>query len=191
MRVKRAEMNRLPRTLPKKASPPLLLKFSLPFLMLAPLLLAAPAGHAQKRAAKPRAFEGSWNWAIYAESKDELPPAYRDMEIREVPAYALDMTIKQRGNRLTATCGILARYLARIEDCDFDAVVKNNTALVKLGSSFGGSATVRLTLSGERLRWKVVRSRGENYYPRDVTLRKLGKGEKPPYAADEEEENEQ
>jgi len=169
----------------------LLLKFSLPFLMLAPLLLAAPAGHAQKRAAKPRAFEGSWNWAIYAESKDELPPAYRDMEIREVPAYALDMTIKQRGNRLTATCGILARYLARIEDCDFDAVVKNNTALVKLGSSFGGSATVRLTLSGERLRWKVVRSRGENYYPRDVTLRKLGKGEKPPYAADEEEENEQ
>ena len=171
----------------------MLLKISLPILMLALLVSVAPPGLAQRRAAasRARAFEGSWNWAVYAESKDELPPAYRDMEIREVPAYALDITIKQRGNRLSATCGVLARYLARIEECDFDAVVKNNTALVRLGSSFGGSATVRLTLEGERLRWKLVRSRGEFYYPRDVTLRKLGKDEKLPYAADEEEENEQ
>lgn len=170
----------------------MLAKTSLPLLMLALLLLVAPTGSAQRRAAatKPRAFEGSWNWAIYAESKDELPPAYRDMELKEIPAYALDITIKQRGNRLTATCGVLARYLARIEDCGFDAVVKNNAALVRLDSSFGGSATVRLTLSGERLRWKVLKSKGENYYPRDVTLRRLGKGEKPPYVADEEE-NEQ
>ena len=188
-------MKRLPlRTLStKKASSPLLLKVSLPFLVLALLVLAAPAGIAQRRAAsKSRAFEGSWNWAIYAESKDDLPPAYRDMEIREVPAYALDLTIKQRGNRLTATCGVLARYLARIEDCGFDAVVRNNTALVRLGSSFGGSATVRLTLEGDRMRWKVLKSRGENYYPRDVTLRKLGKDEKLPYASDDEgEETEQ
>lgn len=184
-------MKRLLQTLSAKASHPSLLKTSLPFLALALLVSAAPSCFAQRRAAKARAFEGSWNWAIYAESKDELPPAYRDMEIREVPAYALDLTIKQRGDRLTATCGVLARYLARIEDCGFDAVVKNNSALVKLGSSFGGSATVRLTLSGGRLRWKVLKSRGENYYPRDVTLRKLGKGEKPPYVADDEEENEQ
>lgn len=171
----------------------MLLKVSLHALVLTllVLVLVAPSTSAQKRAAKARTFDGSWNWAIYAESKDELPPAYRGMEIKEVPAYALDITIKQRGNRLTATCGVLARYLARIEDCDFDAVVKNNTALVKLGSSFGGTATVRLTLSGGSLRWKVLKSKGENYYPRDVTLRKLGKGEKLPYAADEEEENEQ
>jgi hypothetical protein len=170
----------------------MLLKISLPLLMLALLLFGSPSSFAQRRAAaRARAFEGSWNWAVYAESKDELPPAYRDMEIREVPAYALDMTIRQRGNRLSATCGVLARYLAKIEDCGFDAVVKNNTALVRLDSSFGGSATVRLTLSGGRLRWKVLKSRGENYYPSDVTLRRLGKGEKPPYAADEEEENEQ
>lgn len=184
-------MKRLSQTLPVKASHRSFLKTSLPFLALALLLSAAPSCFAQRRAANARAFEGNWNWAIYAESKDELPPAYRDMEIREVPAYALDVTIKQRGNRLTATCGVLARYLARIEDCGFDAVVKNNSALVKLGSSFGGSATVRLTLSGGRLRWKVLKSRGENYYPRDVTLRKLGKDEKLPYVADEEEENEQ
>lgn len=171
----------------------MLLKISLPLLVLALLASGSSPGLAQKRAAaaRSRAFEGSWNWAVYADSKDELPPAYRDMEIREVPAYALDMTIRQRGNKLSATCGVLARYLARIEDCGFDAVVRNNTALVKLGSSFGGSATVRLTLSGDRLRWKVLKSRGENYYPRDVTLRRMGKGEKPPYAADEDEENEQ
>ena len=184
-------MKRLPQTLSAKASPLSLLKTSLPFLVLALLVSVAPSSLAQRRAASARAFEGSWNWAVYAESKDELPPAYRDMEIREVPAYALDLTIKQRGNRLTATCGVLARYLARIEDCGFDAVLNNNTALVKLDSSFGGSATVRLTLNGGRLRWKVLKSKGENYYPRDVTLRRLGKGEKPPYVADEEEENEQ
>lgn len=185
-------MKRLPQTLSAKASHRSLLKTSLPFLALALLVSAAPSCFAQRRAdSNARAFEGSWNWAIYAESKDELPPAYRDMELKEVPAYALDVTIKQRGKRLTATCGVLARYLARIEDCGFDAVVKNNSALVKLGSSFGGSATVRLTLSGGRLRWKVLKSKGENYYPRDVTLRKLGKNEKLPYVADEEEENEQ
>lgn len=182
-------MNRLPQTLSKRASLPLLLKFSLPFLMLALLVLVAPAGYAQKRAAaKARAFEGSWNWAIYAESSSELPPAYQSMSVKEVPSYALDVTIKQRGNKLTATCGLLARYLARVDECDFSAVVRNGSALVKLDSNFGGSATVRLTLEGERLHWKVVRSKGENYYPRDVTLRKLGKGEVPPYVAVEEED---
>ncbi|HVF45677.1 MAG TPA: hypothetical protein VM936_21805 [Pyrinomonadaceae bacterium] len=170
----------------------MLTKISLPLLALALLLSAAPAGSAQRRAAaRARAFEGSWNWAIYAESKDELPLAYRGMEIREVPAYALDITIRQRGDRLTATCGVLARYLARVDECDFSAVARNGSALINLKSNFGGSATVRLTLEGERLRWKLVRSRGEFYYPRDVTLRKLGKGEKLPYAADEEEEDEQ
>ena len=184
-------MKRLLQTLSAKASPPSLLKTSLPFLALVLLVSVAPSSFAQRRAAASRAFEGSWNWAIYAESKDELPPAYREMEIREVPAYALDLTIKQRGNKLTATCGVLARYLARIEDCGFDAVVKNNSALVRLDSSFGGTATVRLTLSGGHLRWKVLKSKGEHYYPSDVTLRKLHRGEKPPYVADEEEENEQ
>jgi hypothetical protein len=170
----------------------MLLKVSLPLLVLALLAPAAPTGSAQRRAAaRARAFEGSWNWAVYAESKDELPPAYRGMEIREVPAYALDITIRQRGNRLTATCGVLARFLARVDECDFSAVARNGSALINLKSNFGGSATVRLTLEGERLRWKLVRSKGEFYYPRDVTLRKLGKDEKLPYAADEEEENEQ
>jgi hypothetical protein len=181
-------MKRLPQTLSTKASLPLLLKSSLPFLMLALLVLAAPAGSAQRRVARARTFEGSWNWAVYAESSSELPPAYRSMSVKEVPSYALDVTIKQRGNKLTATCGLLARYLARVDECDFSAVVRNGSALVKLDSNFGGSATVRLTLEGESLRWKLVRSRGENYYPRDVTLRRLGKGEVPPYVVVEEED---
>src|ERR1044072_2712816 len=166
----------------------MLMKVSLPFLLLALLALVAPSTSAQKRAAKARAFEGSWNWAIYAESSSELPPAYQSMSVKEVPSYALDITIKQRGNRLTATCGLLARFLARGDECDFSAVVRNGSALVKLDSNFGGSATVRLTLRGEHLRWKVLKSKGENYYPRDVTLRRLGKGEVPPYVAGEEED---
>lgn len=155
--------------------------------MLALLVSGAPQSFAQRRKAA-RPFEGSWNWAVYAESKDDLPPAYQSMKLEEVPEDALDITIKQRGNRLTATCGLLFHFLSKVEDCDFDAVLKNNTAVVKLGSAFGGHATVRLTLSGGKLRWKVLRSAGVNYYPLDVTLRRLRKGEKPPYVSDDEDE---
>jgi hypothetical protein len=167
-------------------------KASLPLI----LLLLTFGSHAdarphlaKRRPAAARSFAGSWNWAIYAKSKDELPPAYRDMSVEEVPAYALDMTIKQRGNRLTATCGVVAHYLARLDDCSFeDEVVKNGSALVKLTSGFGGTATVRLTLQGGSLRWKLVKTKGEHYFPRDVTLRRLKRGEKPPYAAGDEDE---
>ena len=178
--------------LPTKASIPSLLKVALPLLIIALLLFGARSDarprFAQKRAAAARSFAGDWNWAVYAESQDELPPAYRSMSVKEVPSYALDVTIKQRGNRLSATCGVLAHFLARVDDCDFDAVVRNGSALVNLKSNFGGSATVRLTLQPGGLRWKLVKSRGENFYPRDVTLRRLGRGEKPPYVADEEDE---
>ena len=162
-------------------------KVSLPFLLLALLVPGAPTSLAQRRAPAARGFAGSWNWAIYAKSRKELPPAYRGMSVKEVPAYALDMTIKQRGGKLSATCGVAARYLARLDDCGFDgATVRNGSAVVKLTSSFGGAATVRLTLRGDRLHWKVVEQSGENYFPDDVTLRRLRKGEKLPYEADEE-----
>ena len=185
-------MKRLLPALPTNATLPSLLKVTLPLLMLALLALGARSDarprFAQKRTAAARSFAGSWNWAVYAKSQDELPPAYQSMSVKEVPAYALDITIKQRGNRLTATCGLLARYLARVDECDFDAVVRNGSALVNLKSNFGGSATVRLTLQRDGLRWILVKSRGENFYPRDVTLRRLGRDEKLPYASDEEDE---
>jgi hypothetical protein len=167
-------------------------KASLPLI----LLLLTFGAHAdarprlvKRRPAASRSFAGSWNWAVYAKSREELPPAYRDMSVKEIPAYALDLTIKQRGNRLTATCGVVANYLARLDDCSFeDETVKNGSALVKLTSGFGGTATVRLTLQGGGLRWKIVKTKGEHYFPRDVTLRRLKKGEKPPYAAEDEDE---
>src|ERR1043165_7496557 len=119
------------------SSPPT--KATLPFLLLfASLAFVAHADArprpVQRRAAVVRGFAGDWNWAVYAKSKDELPPAYQSMSVREVPAYALDVTIRQHGNRLTAKCGALARYLAKVDECDFSAVVRNGSALFKLTS---------------------------------------------------------
>ncbi|HEX7957885.1 MAG TPA: hypothetical protein VF508_13125, partial [Pyrinomonadaceae bacterium] len=148
---------------------------TLPLLAFA-LLACASGARAQARRAD---FRGSWNYAVYAKDKSELPPAFRDMGIEEVPAYAIDITIKQRGSRLTATCGVVARYLARIDDCGFDATARNGAAQFTLKSNFGGTATVRLTLRGDSLSWKVVRRRGVSYFPEDVVLRRLKPGELP------------
>lgn len=158
------------------------------FPLLLSLLAFALVSSAQTTIAQPRPanFGGDWNYATYATDKSELPPAYQSMKLEEVPQYAIDITIKQRGNRLTATCGIVARYLARIEDCDFNATVRNGVAQFRLGSGFGGTATVRLTLRGGQLRWQTVRRKGVSYYPEDVTLRRLKPGETPPYFSKEE-----
>ena len=152
--------------------------------LLLPLLACALLGATQTTAQTRTAaagFRGEWNYAVYAKDKSELPPAYQEMKLEEVPQFAIDITIRQNGRRLRATCGIVAHYLARIEDCDFAATVRNGAAQFRLRSSFGGSATVRLTLSGGRLRWQTVRRTGVSYYPEDVTLRRLKPGETPPY----------
>ncbi|HEX8559322.1 MAG TPA: hypothetical protein VF668_14550 [Pyrinomonadaceae bacterium] len=162
------------------------LPLALPLLAFA-VLASAQAAAAQRRAAGAD-FGGQWNYAVYATDRSELPPAYRGMELNEVPQFAVDVTIEQRGRRLTGTCGVLARYLARVEDCDFTATVRNGAAQFSLRSSFGGSATVRLTLRrGGGLRWQTLRRRGQSYYPEDVTLRRLKPGETPPYVAREDE----
>jgi hypothetical protein len=160
-------------------------------LLLLTLFALAALGPARRTAAQTRptaaaGFRGEWNWAVYAKDKSELPPAYREMDVKEVPAYALDITIRQRGNRLSAKCGIVARYLARVEDCDFTATVRNGVAQFRLKSSFGGAATIRLTTRGDTLRWQRIASTGEHYYPEDVTLRRLKKGETPPYFSKED-----
>ena len=153
------------------------LPLTLPLLALAALACAAEVS-AQARAAD---FSGDWNYAIYAKDKQELPPAYREMRLEEVPQFAIDLSIKQRGNRLSATCGVVAHYLARIEDCGFTATVVNGAARFRLVSGFGGRATVRLTVRGGRLRWQTLRRVGASYFPADVTLRRLRPGETPPY----------
>ncbi|MBV8858638.1 MAG: hypothetical protein JOZ02_17020 [Acidobacteria bacterium] len=153
----------------------------LPLLLslLACALLGATQTHAQTRPAA--GFRGAWNYAVYAKDKSELPPAYQDMKLEEVPQFAIDITIKQTGGRLRARCGIVAHYLARVEDCDFTANVRGGAAQFRLTSGFGGSATIKLTLTGEGLRWQTVRRAGVSYYPEDVTLRRLKPGETPPY----------
>jgi hypothetical protein len=148
-------------------------------LLALALLYTAHTTAAQTRPAS--GFRGEWNYAVYAKDKSELPTAYQSMELEQVPQFAIDITIRQTGNRLRATCGIVAHYLARIEDCDFTATVRNSTAQFSLRSSFGGSATVKLTLSNGKLRWQTVRRKGVSYYPEDVTLRRLKPGETPPY----------
>ncbi len=131
-------------------------------------------------------WQGHWNWAIYANDKSELPPAYRDTEnIREIPAYALDLTLHRRGNRLSGSWGLLARYLARIDEGDIDATIKGNRATLRLTSNFGGSATILLTLRGNKLDWRLIKSSGENFFPRAETLRRVRPGEKLPYVSDE------
>jgi hypothetical protein len=152
---------------------------SLPLIASA-LLFAAHTTAAQTRRAS--GFRGSWNYAVYAKEKSELPPAYQSMSVEEVPEYAIDITIKQSGNRLRATCGIAARYLAKIDDCAFTATVRNGAAQFRLKSSFGGTSTIRLTVRGDRLYWKVLRhDDGESYIPGDIVLRRLKPGETPPY----------
>jgi hypothetical protein len=141
-------------------------------------ILSAQTAAAQSR---PAAFRGDWNYAVYAKDRSELPPAYQEMKLEEVPQFAIDITIRQTGNRLRATCGVVARYLARVEDCDFTATVRNGAAQFRLKSSFGGSATVKLSLTGGGLRWQTLSRTGTSYYPEDVTLRRLKPGETPPY----------
>ena len=150
----------------------------LPLLLILTALAPAMGAAAQTR---PAGFRGDWNYAVYAKDKSELPPAYQSMKLEEVPQYAIDITIRQTGNRLKAKCGIVARYLARVEDCDFTAAVRNGAAQFSLKSSFGGTATVRLTLQGGMLHWKTLRRKGESYYPEEIVLRHLKPGETPPY----------
>ncbi|HWN09232.1 MAG TPA: hypothetical protein VNO50_08200 [Pyrinomonadaceae bacterium] len=144
---------------------------------------------AQSRTKTKTNWQGHWNWAIYAKDKTELPPAYRDTDdVREIPAYALDLTLRQRGNRLSGSWGLLARFLARIDEGDIAATIKGNRATIRLTSNFGGSATIALTLRGDRLSWKLISSRGENFFPRSEVLRRMRPGEKLPYVADDETE---
>ena len=163
-------------------------RFPLPLSLLALALLSA--AHTTVAQTRPAAagFRGSWNYAVCAKDRSELPPAYQEMKLEEVPAFAIDITIKQSGNRLRATCGVVARYLARVEDCDFTATVRNGAAQFRLGSGFGGTATVRLTLlRGGQLRWQTIRRSGVSYFPPDVTLRRLKPGESPPYFVKEDD----
>ena len=59
-----------------------LLPTQLAVLFAAAVFLPAtlPSANAQARPALAN-FQGEWDWAIYAKSRDELPPAYRNEKL--------------------------------------------------------------------------------------------------------------
>ena len=140
-------------------------------LLLLAIIVVAFSVPALAQRAKP--FQGEWEWAVYAKSRDELPPAYRHERLKDVPAGEIYLKIKQRGNKLTGEYAGSDRFLARLEEGEFDSIVKGNTTELELTSGFGGTMTVRLTLQGNRLHWKAIKYEGESYFPRDVFLHRV------------------
>jgi len=118
-------------------------------------------------------FRGVWRWAVYAKSRDELPPAYRSEKLKDVPAAAIDLHLKQKGDKLSGEYSASRRFLARVEDGEFDSTIKGNVARLELTSGFEGTVTVLLTRHGNRLHWKTIRSAGESYFPDDVYLNRV------------------
>jgi hypothetical protein len=134
-----------------------------------------PAAQAQQRSAA-RGFQGEWEVFEYPTSREELPPAYKDAPLKDVPRYSLSLTIKQRGNKLSGDYGGTARYLARLEEGgDFSTIAQGNTARLRVVSGFGGHAFVLITLRGDKLHWKIIKEDGELYFPRDTVLHRVKK----------------
>jgi len=137
------------------------------------ILLSLVIFAASVAASAQRPFQGQWEWAIYAKSRSELPPAYRDAKLSEVPAASVWLKIRQRGNKLTGEYSASRRYLAKLEEGDLDVSAKGKTAEFEIASSFGGKLTIRITVTGNRLHWKAIKEEGEHYYPLDVVLRRI------------------
>jgi hypothetical protein len=122
-----------------------------------------------------RSFQGQWVWATHAKRRSELPPAYRNMKVRDVPQYILELNLKQQGQTLTGEYAAGARFLAKVENGEISATVNRHVAQVELESGHGGKITARLMLLGNRLYWKVIKAEGEHYFPDDVALRRVDK----------------
>lgn len=138
------------------------------FLLAGLLVTSAAAVTAQRSSS----FQGEWEWAIYAKSRSELPPAYRQEPLRSVPNAAVYLKIRQKGNKLTGEYSASRRYLAKLEDGEFESIVKGKTTTLELTSGFLGTLTVELTRVGDKLRWRTIKSEGESYFPDDVYLRR-------------------
>jgi hypothetical protein len=135
-----------------------------------------PAAQAQQKGAA-RGFEGEWEKFEYPTSRDELPPAFKNEPLKDVPRFSLSLTIKQKGNKLSGDYGGTARYLARLEEGDtFTAIAQGNTARLRVVSGFGGHAVVLLTLRGDKLYWKIIKQEGELYFPDNTVLHRVKKG---------------
>ena len=142
-------------------------------LRLALLLIVALVCGVNAFAQSGKSFQGEWEWAVYATSRDQLPPAYRNERLKDVPGAAIYLKLKWRGNKLTGEYSASRRYLAKLEEGDLSAVVKGNTAPLELTSGFGGTITVLLSLQRNRIHWKTIKAAGEHYFPDDVFLHRV------------------
>ncbi|HSS18854.1 MAG TPA: hypothetical protein VLL54_02155 [Pyrinomonadaceae bacterium] len=144
---------------------------SVRLILLATLCLVfSVSANAQQK--KP--FQGDWEWIVYARSRKEFPPAYRRAPIKSVPVASLYLKPFQRGNKLTGDYSSSANYLAKLEDGEVDALIQGRSATLELTSGFGGNVTVKLSLSGKLLHWKIVKSDdGVAYFPDDVVLHRV------------------
>ena len=142
------------------------------FLLLVAVAASAQSSYGQSH--QPVAnIRGEWRWAIYAKSRAELPPAYRNESLKDLPQAEIDLTLKQKGDKLAGEYSASRRFLARLEDGEFDTNIKGNSAQFELTSGFGGTVTVLLRLQGNRLHWKTIKSEGESYFPDDVYLTRV------------------
>ena len=143
-------------------------------LRLLVLVSACLAICATAEAQQRKPFQGDWEWVVYASSRKELPPAYRDAPIREVPAAGLYLKLRQRGNKLTGDYSGSDRFLAKLEDGELEAVINGKIATLELTSGFGGNVTAQISISGRRLHWIIIKSdEGEAYFPNDVFLHRV------------------
>jgi redox-sensitive bicupin YhaK (pirin superfamily) len=129
---------------------------------------------AQKRRAST-GFQGQWVWSVIARNRSDLPPAYQNMKVKDVPESTLELYLKQKGSVLTGEYGAGARFLAKVELGSFTALIRGHVAQVKLESGHGGRVIAKITLRGDKLYWKLVRAEGEYYFPDQVLLHRVSK----------------
>lgn len=115
-------------------------------------------------------FSGKWSWSLTQDGRE----------------YTFDLDLKQIGKRLTGSHTATARNGARVDTTQtpdgthpsIKGTITGNTANVTFISGYnedaGGKA--RMTLSGDRLDWKILSSHGEHYFPQKATLKRLKMG---------------
>lgn len=153
---------------------PLSLPLTLALLLGSLSIVMLPPASAHGKPA-PADFRGNWSWAIYGTHLDEIPPGYKAKKLTDVPRASLNITIHQRGKRLSGTYGATSDFLGRVEEGTFTATGRAKTVLLHLGSGFGGTITARLTRRGQRLFWQVITSHGEEYFPLKATLHRASR----------------
>ena len=117
-------------------------------------------------------FSGKWRWALYADSVDELPPAYRHLPLKKVPEYSLDVEIFQKGDKIHGHSSSTYNFQSRTDTDDFVGKVNGSATTFTIHSGHGGKILVKLSKEEKHLHWKIVKQQGEHFFPKDVLLSK-------------------